>query len=49
VRVFIDFLVEKMPGLLDAARLDCQDCAKRAVDKPALSPRVAAPASHSPA
>ncbi len=29
VRVFIDFLVEKMPALLDAARLDCQDCAER--------------------
>ncbi|MEO6138567.1 MAG: LysR substrate-binding domain-containing protein [Luteimonas sp.] len=29
VRVFIDFLVEKMPALLDAARLDCQDCAGR--------------------
>jgi DNA-binding transcriptional LysR family regulator len=26
VRVFIDFLVEKVPALLDAARLDCQDC-----------------------
>ncbi len=26
VRVFIDFLVEKMPALLDTARLDCQDC-----------------------
>ncbi|MDB6164367.1 MAG: transcriptional regulator, LysR family, partial [Xanthomonadaceae bacterium] len=31
VRVFIDFLVEKMPALLDAARLDCQDCPDRAV------------------
>jgi DNA-binding transcriptional LysR family regulator len=30
VRVFIDFLVEKMPALLDAARLDCQDCATKA-------------------
>ncbi|HEY9399884.1 MAG TPA: LysR substrate-binding domain-containing protein [Luteimonas sp.] len=29
VRVFIDFLVEKMPALLDAARLDCQDCAPK--------------------
>ncbi|HEY9399905.1 MAG TPA: LysR substrate-binding domain-containing protein [Luteimonas sp.] len=29
VRVFIDFLVEKMPALLDAARLDCQDCATK--------------------
>jgi DNA-binding transcriptional LysR family regulator len=29
VRVFIDFLVEKMPALLDDARLDCQDCPER--------------------
>jgi DNA-binding transcriptional LysR family regulator len=29
VRVFIDFLVEKMPALLDDARLDCQDCPDR--------------------
>ncbi len=29
VRVFIDFLVEKMPALLDTARLDCQDCPER--------------------
>jgi DNA-binding transcriptional LysR family regulator len=29
VRVFIDFLAEKMPALLDAARLDCQDCATK--------------------
>jgi LysR substrate binding domain-containing protein len=27
VRVFIDFLAEKMPPLLDAARLDCRECA----------------------
>jgi DNA-binding transcriptional LysR family regulator len=26
VRVFIDFLAEKMPPLLDAARLDCREC-----------------------
>jgi DNA-binding transcriptional LysR family regulator len=30
VRVFIDFLAEKMPALLDSARLDCQDCATKA-------------------
>ena len=29
VRVFIDFLAEKLPPLLDAARLDCQECPKR--------------------
>jgi DNA-binding transcriptional LysR family regulator len=29
VRVFIDFLAEKMPALLDSARLDCQDCAAK--------------------
>ena len=28
VRVFIDFLAEKLPSLLDAARLDCVDCDK---------------------
>jgi len=26
VRVFIDYLAEKLPPLLDAARLDCQEC-----------------------
>jgi len=42
VRVFIDFLVEKMPGLLDAARLDCQECKgalrTTATTKPARRP-----------
>lgn len=40
VRMFIDFLAEKMPALLDAARLDCQDCpheAAAAVQPAALS------------
>jgi hypothetical protein len=26
VRVLIDFLAEKMPALLEAARLECIDC-----------------------
>jgi DNA-binding transcriptional LysR family regulator len=37
VRVFIDFLAEKMPALLDAARLDCQDCTRNTVAKPAAA------------
>jgi hypothetical protein len=40
--VFIDFLVEKMPALLDAARLDCQDCAKATADVPGTRPARAA-------
>jgi hypothetical protein len=42
VRVFIDFLVEKMPTLLDAARLDCQECARKAA---VASDRTAATAA----
>src|SRR5688500_1635261 len=39
VRVFIDFLAEKLPPLIEDARLDCQNCdkkmaAKRAAAKP---------------
>lgn len=41
VRVFIDFLAEKMPSLLDAARLDCQDCPDHAA-KPSKLPKQAA-------
>lgn len=44
VRVFIDFLVEKMPALLDAARLDCQDCPDRAA-KPTRPAKHAAAAN----
>ncbi len=42
VRVFIDFLVEKMPALLDAVRLDCQDCPERKEE--AIQPRERAAA-----
>ena len=42
VRVFIDFLVEKIPTLLDAARLDCQDCPER--KQAAIKPRERAAA-----
>ncbi|MEO6264243.1 MAG: LysR substrate-binding domain-containing protein [Luteimonas sp.] len=41
VRVFIDFLAEKMPSLLDAARLDCQDCPDHAA-KPSKLPKQTA-------
>lgn len=40
VRVFIDFLAEKMPALLDSARLDCRQCPDGA-KVPAASRRVA--------
>lgn len=34
VRVFIDFLAEKLPPLIESSRLDCQNCQKdKAVDK----------------
>lgn len=29
VRVFIDFLAEKLPPLIEASRLDCQNCEKK--------------------
>jgi hypothetical protein len=38
VRVFIDFLAEKMPPLLDAARLDCSDCGGRGVQSKRAAP-----------
>ncbi len=41
VRVFIDYLAEKMPPLLDAARLDCQECARRAGKTPAARKPIA--------
>jgi DNA-binding transcriptional LysR family regulator len=47
VRMFIDFLAEKMPPLLDEARLDCRECREhkpRAGKSP--SRRAAAPAAH---
>jgi DNA-binding transcriptional LysR family regulator len=42
VRVFIDFLAEKVPALLDTARLDCQDCTDRATKAQAASKRAPA-------
>ena len=39
VRVFIDFLAEKMPPLLDAARLDCGNAAKAALRSDRRTPR----------
>ena len=41
VRVFIDYLAEKLPPLLDAARLDCQECRRHEAE----AARVAAAAS----
>jgi len=43
VRVFIDFLAEKMPPLLDAARLDCAECRNKAANatKPSRAARAA--------
>ena len=35
VRVFIDFLAEKMPPLLEAARLECTDCGSPGKKRPA--------------
>ena len=42
VRVFIDFLVEKVPALLDTARLDCQDCPSATVASGSSGARVVA-------
>ncbi len=33
VRVFIDFLAEKLPPLIEASRLDCQNCQKRDAER----------------
>lgn len=37
VRVFIDFLAEKLPPLIEASRLDCQNCQKP--ESPKASPK----------
>jgi len=34
VRVFIDFLAEKLPPLIESSRLDCQNCPKGKAEKP---------------
>lgn len=42
VRVFIDFLAEKLPPLIEASRLDCENCpiaSGRAMQLPEASPR----------
>ena len=46
VRVFIDFLADRLPPLIEASRLDCQNCAKPSrPEGPAATPRrEAAPA-----
>jgi len=33
VRVFIDFLAERLPGLIEASRLDCQNCEHKTADR----------------
>lgn len=43
VRVFIDFLAEKLPPLIEASRLDCQNCPKP--DKAVGTPVRKAPAA----
>lgn len=48
VRVFIDHLAEKLPPLIEASRLDCENCAQtgEAKDKPAALRKAAAPQAH---
>lgn len=42
VRVFIDFLAEKLPPLIESSRLDCQNCRKSKSEKPAKPGKRAA-------
>jgi hypothetical protein len=37
VRVFIDFLAEKLPPLIEESRLDCQNCDKKMAAKSAAA------------
>jgi len=43
VRVLIDFLAEKLPPLIEASRLDCQNCPKPGADTAAESKASARP------
>ena len=37
VRVFIDFLAEKLPALIEESRLDCENCAEKSVRTPTIA------------
>jgi DNA-binding transcriptional LysR family regulator len=46
VRVFIDFLAERLPALIEESRLDCQNCDRKpaGLGKPAAGPAAKTPA-----
>jgi len=49
VRVLIDYLAEKLPPLIEASRLDCQNCPKPGPDTATNSksaPRPSLPTAH---